>query len=354
MSVVGSARRAAPAPRWPLSKIVIVFQENHTFDNYFGMYPRGDGILGKKFLLPATPGAPGTVGPLHAENPPSGDLNHSWAAAHGDYDSGRMDGFVYSEGTVESMGYYDHSDILRYWKAADQYVLCDRYFSSVMSQSAPNHLHLLAGTAGGLTDNRVPAQLPFPPIFQSLDAARIPWGLYSDYANWYTSFQYVQDNPSARARIQPASQFGKDLAAGKLPDVTWIMGMGHNADEHPAEDIRVGMNAVADTVVNGIGASPLWGGVAIFITWDDYGGRFDHVPPPQVDPWGYGFRVPCLVISPYARTGVIDSTLLDHTSLLRFVENQYGLAPLSARDSAANDLSSAFDFGSRARPFAPI
>jgi phospholipase C len=344
----------APRGRWPLTHIVVVFQENHTYDNYFGRYPRGAGTLGISIRLPSAPGAAGTVPISHAPNPPAGDLNHSWGTAHGDFDEGKMDGFVYSEGTTSTMGAYNGSDLPRYWKAADQYVLCDNYYSSVMSQSAPNHLHLLAATAGGLRDNHVPGRLPFPPIFESMDATGISWGLYSDYSSWYTSFAYVQDTPSAKNRIHPASHFARDLAAGTLPQVSWIMGIGHDATEHPAEDIRVGMNLVADSVVNAVGKSPLWPGVAIFVTWDDYGGWFDHVPPPQVDSEGLGFRVPCLVVSPFARQGTIEHTQLEHCAILRFIENQYALAPLTARDRDANDFSTAFDFGSPARPFTPI
>ena len=354
----GSARagRAAAGPRTtrPISKIVIVFQENHTFDNYFGMYPGADGLAGKRTALPVRSGGPPTATPVHASNPPLRDLNHRWDAAHADYDSGRMDGFVYSEGTADTMGYYDDSDIPRYWKAARQYVLCDRFFSSVMSQSAPNHLFLLAGTAGGLIDNAVPPSLPFPPIFEQLDAKGIPWSLYSDYSSWYASFEYIQKTPAARARIKTEGRFAKELAAGKLPDVSWIMGMGHSATEHPREDIRVGQNAVADTVVNAIGRSAYWDRVAIFVTWDDYGGWYDHVAPRQVDRWGYGFRVPCLVISPYARRDFVDPTEHDHTSILRFVETGFGLAPLSSRDAAADDMTSAFDFSATARAFEPI
>ncbi|MCI4330833.1 MAG: hypothetical protein L3K19_03165 [Thermoplasmata archaeon] len=352
--------RSAPRPAaavpgaWPISSIVIVFQENHTYDNYFGTYPRGDGTSGKPIALPAVPGGPPSVTPFHASNPPSSDLNHSWPTAHADYDGGKMDGFVYAERTSETMGVYYGSDIPRYFAAADEYVLCDRYFSSVMSQSAPNHLHLLAGTAGGLLDNHVPATLPFPPIFEQLDAKNVSWGLYSDYTNWYTSFDYVQRNAPARARIRSAAQFEKDLAGGSLPQVSWIMGAGHNATEHPTEDITVGETLVADQIVNPIGRSGYWKGVAIFITWDDYGGRYDHVAPPVVDQWGYGFRVPCLVVSPYARPAFIDSTVHDHTSILRFVENQYGLTPLSTRDRNADDMTSAFDFTVPGRPFVPI
>ena len=111
---------------------------------------------------------------------------------------------------------------------------------------------------------------------------------------------------------------------------------------------------MANDVVNGLGHSSYWNSLAIFITWDDYGGFYDHVAPPQVDQYGYGFRVPCLVISPYARQGFLDSTVNDHTSILKFVEARFGLNSLSARDAAANNFSEAFDFSKPARAFVPI
>jgi phospholipase C len=145
----------------------------------------------------------------------------------------------------------------------------------------------------------------------------------------------------------------KDLAAGTLPQVTWVIG-APGGTEHPPQDIQRGQNSVFDDLVNPVGRSPLWPSVAVFVTWDDFGGFYDHVAPPQVDAYGYGFRVPCLILSPFARSGFIDHVVNDHTSILRFVENRFGLTPLSSRDAAANDLTEAFDFGQSARPFSPL
>jgi kumamolisin len=336
-----------------VKNIVVVFQENHTFDNYFGTFPGADGTAGKSICLPRTPGSTANcVSPFHDPSLTPVDMNHGRAAALADYDGGKMDAFVYTEKNNETMGFYDQRDLPRYWKAAQQYVLCDRFFSSVMSQSAPNHLHLVAGTAGGLLDNHVPATLSFPPIFQQLDGAGVSWKVYG-FTNWYKSFAYVQNSPTAQANFAPASQFAKDLKAGNLSQVSWIIGAA-GGDEHPPKNVQTGQNSVANDIVNNLGTSSYWSSLAIFVTYDDYGGFFDHVAPPQVDQYGYGFRVPCLVISPFAKAGFIDSVVNDHTSVLKFIEARYGLSPLSTRDAAANDMTEAFDFTKPPRAFQPI
>lgn len=338
-----------------IDHIVIVLQENHTFDNYFGTYPNSEGILGKSICLPRskTSGTVNCVSPYHDTNHTPIDMNHNWNSAHADYNGGKMDGFVYSEGNNETMGYYDQSDLIHYYAAAENYVLCDKYFTSVMSESAPNHLYLVAGTAGGLKNDNVPATLNFPPIFQQLDQKGISWKVYG-FTQWYESFAYVQNNPKIQENnFAPGGTFGTDLEGGNLSQVSWIIG-APGGDEHPPENIQTGENSVANDIVNALGSSQYWSSVAIFVTWDDFGGFYDHVVPPQVDQYGYGFRVPCLLISPYAKPGFVSGVTNDHTSILRFVEDNYGLAPLSTRDAAANNMSEAFNYTKPQRAFIPI
>ncbi|MDG6939019.1 MAG: hypothetical protein JRN39_01260, partial [Nitrososphaerota archaeon] len=138
----------------------------------------------------------------------------------------------------------------------------------------------------------------------------------------------------------------------RLAQVSWVIG-APGGDEHPPKNVQAGQDSVAGDIVNKVGASAYWNSVAIFVTWDDYGGFYDHVPPKQVDEYGYGFRVPCLVISPYSKKGFVDTAVNDHTSILRFIETRYGLPPLSTRDAAANGMMEAFDFA-KPRPFTPI
>lgn len=350
----GESRRRSSAASLSerLEHIVVVLQENHTFDQYFGVYPGVEGITGRQLALPAAPGAPPTVAPFRATTLTPAEMNHNWNSAHADYDAARMDGFVYAEGNTATMGYYTRAELPRYWKAADLYALCDHYFTSVMSESAPNHLHLVAGTAGGLRDDNVPATLPFRPVFQSLDDVGASWKVYG-FTRWYERFAYVQGLSTARAHFAPATSFAKDLAAGILPNVSWVVG-APGGSEHPPSSIAQGQNSVADDVVNALGVSPSWPTSATFVTWDDYGGFYDHLAPPQVDTEGYGFRVPCLVISPFARRGFVDHATYDHTSILRFIEERWALAPLAARDASATPITGAFDLAQPARPFAPI
>jgi phospholipase C len=355
-----SAKRSSNASRHKaiaqssLSKIqniVIVFQENHTFDNYFGVYPSADGTAGKTICLPQAVGSSSCVSPFHDSSLTPVDMNHNWNSAHEDYDAGKMDGFVYSEGNSETMGYYEMEDIPHYWNAAKNYVLCERYFTSVMSESAPNHLYLVAGTSGGIKDDNVPKTLPFTPIFQQLDQNRISWKVYG-FTKWYESFEYIQKTPSAKTNFASAGTFSKDLGSGNLAQVSWIIG-APGGDEHPPANIQTGEDSVAADIVNAIGQTAYWNSCAIFVTWDDYGGFFDHVPPPQIDPFGYGFRVPCLVISPYARANYLDGLTNDHSSILKFIETRFGLSPLSSRDRNANDMSEVFDF-SQSRAFVAV
>jgi phospholipase C len=341
-----------------IKNVVIVFQENHSFDNYFGTWPGANGTAGKSICLPQTKGSArggggGCISPFHDTNLTPVDMSHAWTTAHDDYDGGKMDGFVYSERNKETMGYYNGGDLPRYWKAAQEYVLFDNYFTSVMSESLPNHLYLVAGQAGGITNDTIPATLTFPPIFEQLDQKGISWKVYSSTSTWLQKFAYVQDSSTARANFLSAARFATDLQAGNLSQVSWIIGAA-GGDEHPPANIQTGEGYVADSIVNALGTSKYWDSLALFITYDDFGGFYDHVAPPQVDQYGYGFRVPCLAISPYARQGFVDSTMNDHTSLLRFIEDLHGLTPLSTRDAAANNATEAFDFTSPARPFQPI
>jgi phospholipase C len=357
---VTPVRASARAPRSrptvasaaPIGHIVVVLQENHTFDNYFGTYPHADGTARKPICLPNAPGSATCTSPYHEPSLTPVDLNHNWKSAHADFNSGQMDGFVYAEGNPGTMAYYERADLPRYWIAADHYVLCDRYFTSVMSESAPNHLFLVAGTSGGIQDDRVPPTLGFPPIFEQLDQSGISWKVYG-FTQWYERFAYVQNTPAAKGQFAASSTFPKDVAGGALADVSWVIG-APGGTEHPPANVQVGQNSVADDIVNPLGRSPYWNSAAVFLTWDDFGGFYDHVAPPVVDSFGYGFRVPCLVVSPYAKSGFVDSAVNDHTSILRFVEERYGLSPLSTRDAAANGMAEAFDFTRPPRSFVPI
>ncbi|TLY01023.1 MAG: alkaline phosphatase family protein [Thaumarchaeota archaeon] len=297
----------------PIQHVVVIVQENHSFDNYFGTYPDANG-LPPGVALPAKPNGTASVKPFPLNNDvPPRDICHSWGCAHAEFDGGKMDGFVYTAASVMTMGYFDYHQIPYYWDYASQYVLMDNYFSSVAGPSLPNHLYLVAGQSGGIVTNDRPTRLGFPSIFDELQTSGVSWRYYAQlYASGW--------NPLP-------------IFKSFVPNASLTKGM---------QDLVVGL-------VDQIMRSQYWRSTAVFITWDDYGGWYDHVPPPQVDKYGYGFRVPCLIISPYAKRGFIDPTLADHSSILKFIETLFNLQPIAARDAAASNLMEAFDFSQKAR-----
>jgi len=263
-----------------------------------------------------------------------------------------MDGFVYTAASATTMGYFDYHQIPYYWDYASQYVLMDNYFSSVQGPSLPNHLYLIAGQAGGIVTNDRSATLRFPSIFDELQTSGVSWRYYAQlYASGWNPlpvFKSFVKNVSLTKGIGDTSTFPSDIVGGKLPSVSWVMPQDEKVSEHSPQNVTAGQDWVVG-LVDQIMRSQYWRSTAVFITWDDYGGWYDHVPPPQVDKYGYGFRVPCLVISPYAKRGFIDPTLADHSSILKFIETLFNLQPLAARDAAASNLMEAFDFSQKAR-----
>jgi phospholipase C len=236
--------------------------------------------------------------------------------------------------------------------------LCDNYFTDVAGPSTPNHLMLL--TAGSpVIDN--PSGNPvydLPSLPSSLEAAGLTWGNYGGYA-----FGLIK---ALAARPQLASdQFARDAAAGKLPAVSWVYAP-HAFSEHPPDPPDKGTNPAVGNVTNGmqwtvsqvnaINQGGLWPQTAIFIAWDDWGGWYDHVNPPEVEKWSdgtqfrYGTRVGCLVLSPYAKAGYISRTLHSHVSIVKFCETIFGLPALTARDAAADGMSDCFDFTQKPAP----
>ncbi len=335
----------------PIKHIVVIMQENHTFDNYFGTYPGANGIANST-NVPDAPGSNRYFHPFHLTNDTSRhDLCHSWGCAHTAYDNGNMDGFVSAENSTSTLGYYDYRDIPYYWDYASQFVLMDNYFSSEMSQSFPNHIYLLAGQADGVTANKYNVTLNFNSILDELNSKNITWRYYAggfgatNGWNPVSAFKSYNSNSVFFYRHMAfPSTFNTDIrnSSFTLPSVVFIMPGTSQDSEHPPNDVKIGEHRVVG-IINSVMQSPYWNSTAIFLTWDDYGGWYDHVPPPQVDAYGYGFRVPCLIISPYARQG-FDHTLADHTSILKFIESVFGLPSLSQRDSKANNLMEGFDF----------
>ncbi len=362
------SRASAPRARTPIDHVVYLMQENHTFDNYFATYPGADGVP-PDVCMPQDPErlGRGCVKSFWLGDRAVQDLAHSEGVFTNQYREGQMDGFVWAHerhganGEL-AMGYYDDRDLPFYWNVADEYVLFDRFFSSSKGGSVWNHMFWIAGAPGTDRDSIPLDGFSDPTIFDRLEEAGISWKFYiqnydpaitfrnreglGDRAAqvvWAPVLAYPRflDDPELFGHIVDLEEYFTDLEAGTLPAVSYIVPSG--ASEHPPGSIRAGERFVR-SLINALVRSSAWERSLFMWTYDDWGGWYDHVPPPQVDPYGYGFRVPALLVSPYARRGHVDSTELDFTSMIRFATDNWGLEPLAARDRAAESFVSALDF----------
>jgi len=314
----------------PIHHVVIIVKENHGFDNYFGTYPGADGAS-----MPPSP------------NPPPSDPDHRHAA------------WLTRDATAPRVQFHQ-SDIRRYWDYASGFTLCDSYFTDVAGPSTPNHLMLVM--ADSPLVNNPPTNYrkhPGPPTYDQpslpslLDQAGLGWANYNGYV-----FEFIKHTAGKK---KPWKQFAADAAGGNLPSVSWLYA-DQALSEHPADtaaekragngDVTKGMQWTVDQI-GAVVAAGLWPQTAIFITWDDWGGWWDHVTPPEVEKWTdgtqfrYGGRVPCIVLSPYARKGYISKALHSHVSIVRFCLDNFGLPSINARTRASDAMEDCFDYSQR-------
>jgi phospholipase C len=388
--------RIEPATASPISHIVILIQENRSFDNLFATFPDADGAT--QGIMSNGQTVPLSKGPLQ-----SYDMAHNHATFETEYDGGKMDGFdqanVNIHGVTQHAGQYayryvDPKQIGPYWSMAKQYVLADHMFQTQSSGSFTAHLDLIRGSTkidanasivdltsedpsgcdapkGTVTSliyksGRVATGAgPFPcfswiTISDLLDAKHVSWKYYVEPLccnggpiwNAFDAIRPVRYGADWANVSMPETKVFDDLTKGQLPAVSWIVPKVHNSD-HPGEPPDHGPAWVAQ-VVNAIGHSPEWKSTAILVLWDDWGGLFDHVPPPQLDYQGLGFRVPMIVISPYAPRGRVSHTQYEFGSILRFIEDNWGLGRLNTTDVRANSIDDAFDFSQKPRRFETI
>ncbi|HYN50469.1 MAG TPA: alkaline phosphatase family protein, partial [Thermoleophilaceae bacterium] len=380
---VASAAIVAPAAaagdaQSPIRHFVVLMQENHSFDNYFGTYPGADGFPAKT-CMPVDARAEGEgrcVRPFRLGGRAVPDLGHD-RRMHGlQYAGGRMDGFVRAASIdrqkVERsvMGHYDGRDLPFYWKVAEDYVLFDRFFASSAGGSVPNHMFWVTGRSGA---PGLPGRIPregfgeLPTIFDRLEAAGVSWKFYvEDYdprrsvaatgtaelgvqavrVPLLNFARYVND-PKLFGHIVNLEEYYEDLRSGNVPEVAYIV--PSSSSEHPPGRVEAGEKLVR-RLLTALAMSDAWKSSALLWTYDNWGGWFDHVRPPAVDGAGLGFRVPALLVSPYARKGHIDSTRLETTSILRFIEDNWKLKPLARRDARPRSFVGAFNFSRPARP----
>jgi phospholipase C len=315
-------------PAGTIGHVVIIVKENHAFDNYFGTFKGANGIS-----LP------------RSSNPPPHDPDHRHQA-------------WLTRKTTAVKAQFVEQDIPAYFAYARAFTLCDNYFTDVAGPSTPNHLMLIAGDSP-LINNPPRYRLPpggplfnIPSLPGLLEKAKLTWGNYGGYA--FDMIQELHNKPTF-----PSQQFATDAKAGKLSAVSWVYAL-HDASEHPPDpqdagdplvgNVTHGMQWTVDQI-NAIVQGGLWPKTAIFVTWDDWGGWFDHVDPPEVETWAadgtqfrYGSRVGCLVLSPYAKAGYISKVLHSHVSILKFCQNRFTLPALNSRVTAADGMADCFNF----------
>jgi phospholipase C len=374
--------------RWPIKRVVYVMLENRSFNNLFGRFP---GVRGS--LVGVENGVEKPL--IRCPEWLPGDLPHDQAAHRLCVNGGAMDGFGTGLfGSVYAYSAFRGEQIPNYWHWAREYALSDNFFASAAGPSYPNHFFFVAGTSGGVIDNpeniktrpledgttfkswgcdavgddvfvlvRDPKGnltkhstcFDFPTVGEQLTGAGVDWAYYSAvpgqpgyFWNAYNGISNVFHSDAWHEHVRPVDRLLDDIEAERLPAVTWVTPRFQLSD-HPPFSTGHAHNWVTG-IVNRLMRSPMWEHTAIFLTWDEWGGFYDPVPPPQLDPVGLGIRVPLLTISPYARRGVIDDELGEFSTPLRFISDNWGLEPLTDRIRNAHNFEHVFDFAKDPRP----
>jgi phospholipase C len=340
---------ALPAPAQSgIEHVVVVMMENRSFDHMLGWLPGADGRqAGLSFpdrngVLRSTHHLTDFMGCAHP------DPDHSYEGARAQYDEGKSDGWLRSGANDEyALGYYVQNDLAFWGAAARDWTVCDRYFASILGPTYPNRIYQHAGTTDRIENTTATSKLPT--IWDRLAAA----GLKGTYYFGDIPFTALWGDKYVGIS-RPYAQFLADCASGTLPQVSFIdprfggEDQGTSNDDHPHADIRVGERVLAD-IYAAVTRGPGWKNTVLVVNYDEWGGFFDHVPPPRgpdVQPLfeRRGFRVPALIVSPFARRKNVAHDIYDHTSVLKMIEWRWGLPPLQPRDAAARNLAEVLDF----------
>ena len=378
-----------PTASSTIKHIVIIMQENRSFDNLFNGFPGADTVAsgmsnGVSVPLQAVPYEQGT------------DLDHSHEGWYKDYNAGKMDGFAHAHSyPIPNLpyAYVPQSETLPIWTLAKAYTLGDRMFQSNTGPSFVAHQYMIAGQSAEADNNpnedgvwgcdsaakttvtiigpngtSLPGPYPcfdYQTMADLLDAKGISWRYYAaaktpdkngDGYIWsaYDAIKHIRFGTEWSTNvISPPPTVLTDIQNGMLAQVTWITPSTDYSDHAGAGATAMGPDWVA-SITNTIGASQYWDSTAIFITWDDWGGWYDHVPSPLVDNMGLGFRVPLIVVSPYANHGYISHTIHEPSGFLKYTEEVFSLPSLGTRDATADDLSDCFDYAQTPQPYMQI
>ena len=365
----------------PINHILLVMKENRSFDHMFQMLPQWGQpdveVAPDGFTNPDKDGKP--VAPFHDTQACFPDTNHTWAGVHRQENGGKMDGFVITNDHFmeddekfpaellsgkRAMGYNAPTDLPFYYWLANEFGIADHYFCSVLGPTFVNRLYFYTATSFGLVDNGLPSvDTTDRNIFDELEKRQVDWKVYAVGTPGFGVL--LQQAIQYKKHIRPFEEYLSDAAAGTLPSVAFIdpdLGTGRVStnDEHPPSPVSYGEQWTA-TVVDALTKSPNWGDSALFFTYDEHGGLFDHVVPPKACPPGdmdpklsatdpkagfdqLGIRVPMIVVSPYAKKHFVGHRTYDHTSILRFIEARFVLPALTNRDANAEAPWEFFDF----------
>jgi phospholipase C len=343
----GAARRLPDPATCGLDHVVVLCMENRSFDHYLGWLPGADGRQAGLTYLDDAGQPHATHRLLDWQGCGFNDPDHSYDGGRVQLNGGANDGFRKGANDDFALGYYVEEDLAFLGPLVRGFTTFDRYFCSILGPTYPNRLYTHSAATDRI-DNTTDVSA-MPTIWDRLAAAGVPATYY--FSDLPVLALYGQKHA---AIAKPFAQFYAQAASGTLPAYSYLdpffLGedQGGSNDDHPHADIRRGQ-ALLSSVVHALTSSPLWSRTALVITYDEWGGFFDHVAPPvlpDVDPAHAqaGFRVPTVVVSPFARRGYVGTNVYDHTSILKMVEWRYGLAPLTPRDAAANNLAETFDF----------
>src|SRR5262245_1744999 len=332
--------KRARAADTPIEHIIIACQENRSFDHYFGYAPQVQAAgFGPPpgYSQPNPGGTPDPFEPYRFTELGTPDVPHDWDSVHGQWNGGAMDGFMTHSGEF-AMGYYTEEELPFYYSLFGDSTLCGNFFCSLLGPTWPNRFYLMAGTSGGITTNGQWGYgiFDYPMTCDLADAAGVTWKVYN--VNWDSVpfgntdnvavfwENFAHDNRTRGSR----GGFLNDVRKGRLPQVSWIIpSFARGWDEHPPASVAVGME-IQQKLITALRESELWDSSAYIVTYDEHGGYFDHMAPPEVDAFGLGVRIPTWVVSPWAKPGHIEPAAYDLTSTLKFIERVFGLPTLAS------------------------
>lgn len=363
-----SVYQAPQAMHTPIKHVVEIMLENHTFDNLFGHYPNANGIpQGLKLPNPNGNYEAPEVTPIQAGTNVGDtvDIDHNRAPEVMMMHNGEMNYYtVFPLNGLASITTFGRSDVPNEWALAQHFSLAERNFQPATGPTQPNREYAIAGTTEGwISDTPPNFTFTFPTIFNDLQSHGHSWGIFqgdyysqTDLGNgfvkhwnsmWYSPLR--KNKKEWNAHVFNTNAFVEDAKTGNLPNFSFVV-PSWMYSEHPPTDLSLG-DAWVGQLVTALMKSPDWSSTAIFITYDEGGGYWDHVTPPQPYRFGYGTRTPMVIISPWVRQGLFNQTTTN-VSILSFMEHLWGLPPLTKRDAQGNDLLADFNF--HQKPLAPI